>query len=108
MDWRKLSPTSRLFWVSLGLPLLMAVATYLLAGATISVAACGTGGAGGPGLGAVIALIAVPPLTTSLLARRQREPWLNVVAWTFLSFVLDVIFIFLAFQLWWFEHNCYT
>jgi hypothetical protein len=90
-------------------PLVTGALAWLWVDLTMSTSACALGDGGGAGetIG-LIALMASAPVATTWRARRTGYPLLRTAAAVIVSAALGVLLVWVAYEVWWFGHNCYS
>jgi hypothetical protein len=93
------------------IPLVSAVAGWFWSDATVSARNCQTGASGEGVANAgifLLVLVLAGPIAVCWHATRTRQSLPRILAPTFTSLLLSVVLVFMALQLWWYQHNCYT
>jgi glucan phosphoethanolaminetransferase (alkaline phosphatase superfamily) len=105
------SPGATTWLLALLIPAAAAVAVWFWSDLTISARSCQTGTAGEGVASAglfLLVLVLAGPIAVAWQARRSRPIVSRLVAPLFVSFVVSIVVVLIALQLWWYQHNCYT
>lgn len=107
MDRQESSPARGLWSAALIIPVLAGAAAWIWADASTAVQACATGAPIGIGLGGLL-LVILPPAVTAWLGWRRGLSWTRIIPAMLASLALAVFLVWVALELWWVGHGCYT